>query len=82
MSLSASVFAQSFYHGTRADLAPGDLIVTGHRSNFTDAGPLSWVYFTATLDGSPFAGLPISLWYEQLASYAAASGSSAKPTRS
>lgn len=49
---TASVFAQSFFHGTRADLKPGDLIVVGHRSSFRDAGPLSWVYFTATLDAA------------------------------
>jgi len=52
MSSVANVFAQSFFHGTRADLKPGDLIVVGYRSNFTDAGPLSWVYFSATLDAA------------------------------
>ena len=52
MSASASVFSQSFFHGTRADLAPGDLIVVGHGSNFTDIKPLSWVYCTATLDAA------------------------------
>ena len=52
MPVSASVFAQSFYHGTKADLVPGDLIDVGHRSNFTEADPLSWVYFTATLDAA------------------------------
>jgi len=51
MSSQATVFAQSFFHGTRADLKPGDLIVVGHPSNFTDAA-LSWVYFTATLDAA------------------------------
>jgi rifampin ADP-ribosylating transferase len=52
MSSAATVFAQSFFHGTRADLKPGDLIVVGHRSNFTDVKPLSWVYFAATLDAA------------------------------
>lgn len=52
MSASASVFAQSFFHGTRADLQPGDLIVVGHPSNFTAAQPMSWVYFAATLDAA------------------------------
>jgi len=46
------MFTQSFFHGTRADLKPGDLIVVGHRSNFTDDKPLSWVYFAATLDAA------------------------------
>jgi hypothetical protein len=52
MTSAASVFAQSFFHGTRADLKPGDLIVVGHPSNFTAAKPLSWVYFAATLDAA------------------------------
>jgi rifampin ADP-ribosylating transferase len=46
------MFAQSFFHGTRADLKPGDLIIVGHQSNFTDDKPLSWVYFAATLDAA------------------------------
>ncbi|MDR6871445.1 hypothetical protein J2Y55_002457 [Bosea sp. BE125] len=52
MSAPASVFSQSFFHGTRADLEPGSLIVVGHQSNFTDAEPLSWVYFASTLDAA------------------------------
>jgi hypothetical protein len=50
MSPAATMFSQSFFHGTRADLKPGDLIVVGYQSNFTDV--LSWVYFSATLDAS------------------------------
>lgn len=52
MSASASQFAQSFFHGTRADLQPGDLITVGYQSNFTEEAPLSWVYFAATLDAA------------------------------
>ena len=52
MSSAATVFSQSFFHGTRADLKPGDLIGVGHRSNFTNVEPLSWVYFSATLDAA------------------------------
>lgn len=52
MSSAATMFAQSFFHGTRADLKPGDLIAVGYQSNFTDVKPLSWVYFTATLDAA------------------------------
>ncbi|WP_319799203.1 NAD(+)--rifampin ADP-ribosyltransferase [Nitrobacter sp.] len=52
MSVTASMFAQSFFHGTRADLKPGDLIVTGRQSNFLEGKPLSWVYFAATLDAA------------------------------
>lgn len=52
MSATASTFAQSFFHGTRADLKPGDVIAVGHQSNFTDVAPLSWVYCSATLDAA------------------------------
>lgn len=52
MSASASVFSQSFFHGTRADLKPGDLIVVGYQSNFLEGKSLSWVYFAATLDAA------------------------------
>lgn len=52
MSASASMFSRSFFHGTRADLKPGDLIVVGYQSNFTEAKPLSWVYFAGTLDAA------------------------------
>jgi rifampin ADP-ribosylating transferase len=52
MSTATTVFSQSFFHGTRADLKPGDLIVVGYQSNFTDVEPLSWVYFAATLDAA------------------------------
>ncbi|HRN83223.1 MAG TPA: NAD(+)--rifampin ADP-ribosyltransferase [Hyphomicrobium sp.] len=52
MSATASMFSQSFFHGTKADLKPGDLIVTGRQSNFLEGKPLSWVYFAATLDAA------------------------------
>jgi len=48
---AASMFSQSYFHGTKADLKPGDLIAVGYKSNFTDAS-LSWVYFAATLDAA------------------------------
>lgn len=52
MNAAATLFKQSFFHGTRADLKPGDEISVGFQSNFTDERPLSWVYFTATLDAA------------------------------
>lgn len=52
MSATATMFAQSFFHGTKADLHPGDLIAVGYQSNFTDVKTLSWVYFTGTLDAA------------------------------
>lgn len=52
MSAIASVFSQSFFHGTKADLKPGDLIAVGYQSNFAEAQPLSWAYFSSTLDAA------------------------------
>ena len=45
-------FRRQYFHGTRADLEPGDLIAVGHASNFGDGTPMSWVYFTSTLDAA------------------------------
>ena len=44
--------APPFYHGTRADLKVGDLIVSGHVSNYGDSKPMSWVYFSASLEAA------------------------------
>jgi hypothetical protein len=39
-----------FYHGTKADLKPGDLITPGYRSNYSHGERTSpWVYLSATL---------------------------------
>lgn len=41
------------YHGTRADLKPGDLIKPGHTPNFGDRTRThAWVYFARTLDAA------------------------------
>jgi rifampin ADP-ribosylating transferase len=52
MTASNDTIPQRFYHGTRADLRPGDLIMVGYRSNFGTGKPLSWVYLTGTLDAA------------------------------
>jgi Rifampin ADP-ribosyl transferase len=52
MSASATMFARQYFHGTRADLKTGDLLVVGYRSNFAEAQPLSWIYFAGTLDAA------------------------------
>ncbi|WP_372424753.1 NAD(+)--rifampin ADP-ribosyltransferase [Salinarimonas chemoclinalis] len=52
MSADVTPFTRQYFHGTKADLRPGDHIRVGHRSNFTDAGALSWTYFAATLDAA------------------------------
>ena len=41
----------TFYHGTKADLALGDLITPRFGSNFVERG-LKHIYFTATLDAA------------------------------
>ncbi|MBW4481106.1 MAG: NAD(+)--rifampin ADP-ribosyltransferase [Tildeniella torsiva UHER 1998/13D] len=44
--------SQQFYHGTRADLKPGDLIVPGYSSNYGKRKKAAYVYLTATLDAA------------------------------
>jgi len=52
MSKCATAFFRAFFHGTRADLQPGDDIVAGYPSNFSTSKPLSWVYCSGTLDAA------------------------------
>jgi Rifampin ADP-ribosyl transferase len=42
----------AFYHGTKADLKPGDLIAPGYSSNFGKRRKAAFVYLTATLDAA------------------------------
>ena len=41
-----------YLHGTKADLAVGDLLVAGRESNFETGRVMNCVYFTATLDAA------------------------------
>ena len=41
-----------YLHGTRADLAVGELLVPGRESNFEQGRVMNYVYFTATLDAA------------------------------
>lgn len=41
-----------FYHGTRTDLRPGDLIAPGYSSNYGSGKQASWAYFSATLEAA------------------------------
>lgn len=41
-----------FYHGTKADLKPGDWLEPGYRSNFGERRTANYVYLTATLDAA------------------------------
>ena len=43
--------SQRFYHGTKADLKPGDLIGPGYTSNYGER-KAAYVYLTATLNAA------------------------------
>jgi rifampin ADP-ribosylating transferase len=44
--------SQTFYHGTKADLKPGDLIQPGFNSNYGQGKKASYIYLTATLEAA------------------------------
>ena len=41
-----------YLHGTKADLAVGELLVAGRESNFEAGRTMNYVYFSATLDAA------------------------------
>jgi rifampin ADP-ribosylating transferase len=41
-----------FFHGTKADLKPGDLLEPGYSSNFGERTKANYIYLTATLDAA------------------------------
>ena len=49
-----------YLHGTKAELAAGDLLVAGRESNFETGRVMNYVYFSATLDAA--------VWGAELAS--------------
>lgn len=54
MAATHEAIAGPFYHGTKADLRPGDLVTPGYRSNYGHGRRTSaWVYMSAIL--SPWA---------------------------
>lgn len=44
-----------FYHGTKADLRPGDLLTAGFESNYTAGVLMNHIYFTALVRGAGLA---------------------------
>ncbi|WP_205503148.1 NAD(+)--rifampin ADP-ribosyltransferase [Rufibacter psychrotolerans] len=44
--------SERYYHGTKAQLTPGDLIVPGFASNYGKRKKAVYVYLTATLDAA------------------------------
>lgn len=47
-----SPFAQTFFHGTKADLNIGDTIKVGLNSNYGQNKKAKYIYLTATLDAA------------------------------
>ena len=41
-----------FFHGTKAELRPGDLLQPGYSSNYGERRKANYVYLTATLDAA------------------------------
>ena len=44
--------SQRLYHGTKADLKPGDLIEPGYSSNYGKRKKAAYIYLTATLNAA------------------------------
>lgn len=52
MAATDDLTSRRFYHGTKADLKPGDLIEPGFNSNYGKRKKAGYVYLTATLDAA------------------------------
>jgi hypothetical protein len=52
MTATDSAIPPQLYHGTRADLKPGDLIAAGYSSNYGARKQAGWVYLTGTMDAA------------------------------
>lgn len=53
MDKSDNIFPlEKYYHGTRANLKPGDLIHPGFNSNYGKRNKAKYIYLTATLDAA------------------------------
>lgn len=48
----ATPFAQTYFHGTKADLKIGDLIEVGFHSNFGQRKNAKYIFLTSTLDAA------------------------------
>ena len=52
MASTDDIDSQRYYHGTKADLKPGDLIGPGYNSNYGTRKKAAYVYLTATLNAA------------------------------
>lgn len=48
----ATPFAQTYFHGTKADLHLGDLIEVGYNSNYGQRKNAKYIFLSATLDAA------------------------------
>jgi hypothetical protein len=48
----ATPFAQTYFHGTKADLRIGDILEVGFNSNYGQGKPAKYLFLTATLDAA------------------------------
>ena len=48
----AKPFAQTYFHGTKADLKVGDFIKVGNNSNFGQRKNAKYIFLSATLDAA------------------------------
>ena len=60
MTAGCTPFAQSYFHGAKADLKIGDMLRPGFASNYGQRRTAAHVYLTATLDAA--------IWGAELAS--------------
>lgn len=51
-SKAATVFAQTYFHGTKADLQLGDFIEVGNQSNYGQRKNAGYIFLSATLDAA------------------------------
>jgi hypothetical protein len=52
MAITTETGTRVFYHGTRADLKPGDMLAPGWHSNYGKRKKASWIYLAATLEAA------------------------------
>lgn len=51
-SKAATVFAQTYFHGTKANLQLGDFIEVGNQSNYGQRKNAGYIFLSATLDAA------------------------------
>lgn len=51
-NLNPTPFAQTYFHGTKADLKVGDLIAVGFNSNYGHRKNAKYIFLSATLDAA------------------------------